>query len=305
MKKLSVFVIGFICVIFLCSTGCSRAKYSMQEYGGMAARAAYDNFESEKQMLTPAGSPLPQAVEESPSAIENAVHQERKLVKRANLQLRVEDPSVTEKPLAALMEKYKAWPASTGVYENSRDYSIRVPSSSYEAMLGELTGLGRVVRRNEHAEDVTLRYYDLESRLATKRELLKTYQSYLGKASSIDEIMKVESRIADLQQEIDWTGTQLRNLSSLVDYSTIDLEITGPLGTSSYSSPSLGEKMRELFGSFGEVISSGLVVLIGIIIYGVPVVLIIILLFWLLFGRIGLIKRLWRLAMKPSGTAKE
>jgi len=231
----------------------------------------------------------------SSSLMELNVTQTRKLVKRADLYLRVENLESAEVPLSDLMEKYNAWSASTGIYENSRNYSIRVPSPSYDAMLADLAGLGRILRRSENAEDVTLRYYDLESRLATKRELLKTYQSYLGRANNIDEIMTVESRIADLQQEIEQTGTQFRNLANLVDYSTINLEISGPVGTYSYSEPTLGEKLKELFGSFGDVASSAIVVLMGIIIYGVPAILILILLFWILFGRIGLLKKLWRL----------
>ncbi|MCL2130285.1 MAG: DUF4349 domain-containing protein, partial [Treponema sp.] len=194
-----------------------------------------------------------------------------------------------------LMKKYNAWSASTGIYENSRNYSIRVPSASYDAMLEELSGLGKILNSFENAEDVTLRYYDLESRLATKRELLKTYQSYLTRANNIDEIMTVESRIADLQYEIDQTGTQFRNLASLVDYSTINLDISGPVSAYSYSRPTLGEKLGELFGSFGEVVSSALVVLMGILIYGIPAIIIFILLFWVLFGRIGLLKKLWHL----------
>jgi hypothetical protein len=220
----------------------------------------------------------------------------RKLIKRAELRIRVEDIAATEKPLIELMEKYGAWPASTGIYENSRDYSIRVPSGFYDAMLAELAGMGRLLRRTENAEDVTLRYYDLESRLATKRELLKTYQGYLGRSSNIDEIMTVESRIADLQQEIDLTGTQFRNLANLIDYSTINLGIAGPVSVSSHSEATLGEKLKELFGAFGAAASTTLVVLLGIIIYGVPLVLVIILFFWVLFGRIGLLKKLLYLA---------
>ena len=237
-----------------------------------------------------------QIPENSPPLSADTAGQTRKLVKRAEIRLRVEDPAATEKPLASLMEKYGAWPASAVISENTRTYTIRVPSASYDAMLTDLTGLGKILRRSESAEDVTLRYYDLESRLATRRELLKTYQGYLGRAKNIDEIMTVESRIADLQQEIDQTGTQFRNLSGLIDYSTINVDIAGPVTAVSYSAPTLREKLGELFSSFGEVISTALVVLMGIIIYGVPAVLIIILLFWLLFGRIGLLKKIWRLA---------
>ena len=241
----------------------------------------------------PAPEPSAPAAAEPAAATET---QSRKLIKRADIRLRVDDPEAAEKPLLELMEKYDAWPASTGVYENSRNYSIRVPSGSYDDMLAELIGMGRVLRRTENAEDVTLRYYDLESLLATKVELLATYRGYLAKASNIDEIMIVENRIADLQREIERTGTQFRNLANLVDYSTINVDIIGPVSAGSYSEPTLGDKLKELFGSFGNVASSTLVALMGIIIYGIPAVLIFILLFWLLFGKIGLLKKLMILA---------
>ena len=290
----------FSMVFLVCA--CSKAEYqaapnavSPASMKSSAQQLSYDASAGRGEAAGQAGDEAPPPSQQLGA---DNTQKERKLVKKAELRLRVEDPAATEKPLAALMEKYGAWPAQATVYENSREYTIRVPLSSYNAMLADLAALGKTLKRTETAEDVTLRFYDLESRLATKRELLKTYRSYLGRAKNIDEIMTVESRIADLQQEIDRTGTQLRNLANLVDYSTIDLEIVGPSSVSSYAEPTLKEKLSELFGSFGTVASTALVVLTGIIIYGVPAILVLILLFWILFGRIGLLKKLWRLAVK-------
>jgi hypothetical protein len=150
--------------------------------------------------------------------------------------------------------------------------------------------------RSESAEDVTLRYYDLEGRLATKQELLKTFQSYLGKAKDIEEILSVETRIADLQNEIDGTGKELRYLANLVNFATVALDLYGPVAASPYTGPTIGERIKELFSGFGDFVSTVLVVLTGIVIYGIPVLLLLALLFWLCFGRIGLMKKLWRAA---------
>ena len=228
-------------------------------------------------------------------ALDDSV-QDRRLIKTAQLNIRVEDLSVTSDLLTELVRKYRAWLASTSISENLHTYNIRVPSNSYDDMLSDLSGLGRILRRTENAEDVTLRYYDLESRLITQQELLRTYQSYLSRAATIDEIMTVERRIAELQREIDQTGTQFRSLVSQIDYSAILLNVNGPLNTASYSRPSLGERLNEFFGSAGVVASSVLLVIVGIFIYGIPAALLLILLFWLFFGKIGLIKKLWRLA---------
>jgi hypothetical protein len=194
------------------------------------------------------------------------------------------------------MEKYGAWAASAVVNDNFRRFTIRVPSVSYGALLADIGGLGRVISRSESAEDVTVRYYDLEGRLATKRELLKTFQSYLGKAKTIEEILSVERRIAELEDEIDGTGRELRALGNLVDYATVELEVYGPVTASSYRAPTLGERLLELLGSFGGFASTLALILVGIVIFGVPVVLILAVLFWILFGRIGLFKKLWRMA---------
>ena len=159
-----------------------------------------------------------------------------------------------------------------------------------------MNGLGRLLRRSETTEDVTLRYYDLEGRLAMKRELLRTFQSYLGRARSIEEILSVEARIAELQNDIEGTGLQLRNLANRIDYATIDLNIIGPAVSSQKYDPTLGERIREMFANFGGFLSTMAIAIVGIIIYGIPILLIVVLLFWLLFGRIGLLKKLWQIA---------
>jgi hypothetical protein len=222
------------------------------------------------------------------------ISRKRKLVRNAVIRLRVPDPQAAEGPLAAAMEKYGAYASLKRFSENSRHYTIRVPAVSFDDFFAELAGMGKVLSRTESAEDVTVRFYDLEGRLATKQELLKTFQNYLGKAQNIDEIMTVEQRIAELQREIEWTGTEFRALSDLVDYAAIELALTGP--AVSASGPGLRDRITALFGGFGDIASTALVVLLGAVIYGLPGILLLTALFWLLFGRIGLVRKLWALA---------
>jgi hypothetical protein len=216
----------------------------------------------------------------------------RKLVQRAGLRIRVENLEKAEDSLRAVMDTYNAYASSTSIYEDSRSYTIRVPSVSYRLFFSALSGMGKLLHRTESAEDVTIQFYDLEGRLATKQELLKTFQGYLGKAQNIEEILSVEKRIAELQQEIDWTGTEFRSLADLVDYATIDLTLTGP--AESYNKPGLGDKILDLLRSFGDYVSVVLVMLIGIVVFGVPSIVLLALFFWIFFGKIGLLKKLWR-----------
>jgi hypothetical protein len=237
----------------------------------------------------------PQETNDPIAQAANFTDAERKLVKTANVSIRVEDLEAADNSVAAMLKTFDAYAASTNIQENSRYYSLRVPANYYDIFLAEMNGMGRLISRYESTEDVTLRYYDLEGRLATKKELLKTFQSYLGKAKTIDEILSVERRISELQYDIEGTGKQLRNLADKVDYATIDLHLLGPVASASNKGLTFGERVKHLFGGFGGFLSTVVMVIIGIVIYGIPVLLLLMLLFLLLFGRIGLAKKLWRL----------
>ena len=222
----------------------------------------------------------------------------RKLIKRANIKIQAVEPETLDKTVTSAMQEYGAYSENTTIYENYRTYIIRVPEHSYHSLLETLKDMGKLISYSENIDDVTLRYFDLEGRLHTLRELRGTFQAYLKKAGTIDDIMKVETRLAEVQRDIDQLGTELRILSNQVDYATISFEIRGTALSGRYTGPSLGEQIRKLFSSYNEFASTVILILIGIVIYGMPILFIFVLLYWFLFGRIGLFKKLWRVVSK-------
>jgi hypothetical protein len=220
---------------------------------------------------------------------------ERKLVKNASVRIRVENLEAADASVNELMRKYDAYASSTNIQETHYYYTLRVPSPVYDFFLADMNGMGRLLDRLESTEDVTIRYYDLEGRLETKRQLLRTFQLYLGRANNIQEILAVEARIAELQYDIEGTGMQLRSLANRVDYATINLTLLGPVAAIQNRGETFGEQIKQLFGNFGGFLSTVAVVITGIVIYGIPVLLLLIFFFWLLFGRIGLMKKLWQI----------
>ena len=297
MKIKVTFLILFITLL---SLGCSRKM----EGGVLAAEAyrfsSYDDsaaFQREAKFIDM--SDQYNAIEESngDSMSSDLTNAERKLVKYADVRIRVDNLETADTSVTGLLKKYDAYAASTNIQENANYYSLKIPSPVYDIFLTEMNGLGRLIHRSENTEDVTLRYYDLEGRLETKRELLRTFQSYLRRANNIEEILAVETRIAELQNDIDGTGMQLRNLANRVDYATIELNLLGPAAASSSQNLTFGEQVKNLFNSFGAFLSMIGLVLLGIIIYCIPIFIIAVFFFWLLFGRVGLLKKLWHIVM--------
>jgi len=302
MKK--IITISILLTALLLTLGCSRGSSmsggltSSQSVASAYETAYFDseeiayNVERRREAQVADGDSNP-----ADSISADLSNTERKLVKRATIRIRVENLDATDASVTELMRKYDAYSASTNLEENYYSYILRVPSPLYDVFLAEMNGLGRQLRRSENTEDVTLRYYDLEGRLATKRELLKTYQSYLTRANDIEEVLSVEARIADLQSDIEGTGMQLRNLANRVDYATIELHVFGPVNSTPNRGETFGEQIKELFGNLGSFLSAIAIIIIGIVVYGIPIILFAALLVWLFFGRIGLLKKLWLTVM--------
>jgi len=287
--------------------GCGRADKGIDQYGSndvlygrttassrsmpMAAIKESADFSYNEAVVMHDSIRIEEGINESQAA--SLTNSERKLIKRAYIRIRVDNLAAADASITDLMNKYSAYSASTVVEENSRHYSLRVPALRYDEFLAETNGMGRLLHQSENTEDVTLRYYDLEGRLEMKRTLLRTFQSYLTRARTIEEILSVEARIAELQNDIEGTGVQLRYLANSVDYATIDLNLLGPVAGTQKQNETLGERIKQLFGSFGSFLSTVLVVIIGIVIFGIPIFILAALLFWLLFGRIGLLRKFW------------
>jgi hypothetical protein len=277
IRKTLAVIFVFIVVL----TGCSKKR------AGYAGSAADINqfpreISEEKAELS----------KENASAIQETTI--RKFVTSSYLQIRLENLDGGINKLNEIISRYDTYASSINIYENSRSYTLKVPTQNYTLFLEEIMKIGKTINYEETTEDVTLRYYDLESRLNTKKELVKTFQSYLNKAKNIEEILSVESKIAELQAEIDDVGRQFRLLNNLIDYSTIRLELFGPISVTNYGKETIGEKIKGLMNGFGDFASVIAIILLAIIVYGIPSIIILLLFYWVLFGKIGILKRVFK-----------
>ena len=307
-KKIKYPAAGLLLVLSILLISCS-AKSAGEMYDVRVVPAEYSSSmknQGFRDEILSEDSSVNEAERQSAPLENLSAGIERKLVKKADLRIEADKSFVNSdgtlsgvnQKVDELMKKYGAYSESTQSDENSSNFIIRVPKIHYESLIEGTSVLGKLRSRSETAEDVTLRYYDLEGRLNTKKTLLETFHGYLSRAKDIDDIMKVETRIAELQNEIDWLGNQLTNLANLVDYATVVLDVYSYRQTKAYT---LAERVKQLFSSFGDFASDALVVILGIIFYGGPIVIICLIAFWLFFGRIGILKKAFRFALRSNG----
>ena len=128
-------------------------------------------------------------------------------------------------------------------------YVVRVPSAKYNAFCGQVGGLAQLNSQRHTTENVSEAYYDTESRLLTQRTKLERLQELLAKAENMEDIITLESAIAETELQIEYLTGSLRKFDALVDYATVEVSLEEVYQLSEQEQPvvGFGAKLAEAF----------------------------------------------------------
>ncbi len=170
-----------------------------------------------------------------------------------NLEVAKEDYGAVKSNIDVLIGKHKGFYVnkneSAHTY-NQADYhtysiSIKFPKDSFDSALEELKSLGEVKNFNIDASDVTAQYYDIVAYKEAAEKVRDRIQVLLGQTQNINDIISIESKLADLQRQIDSYQQQLANMDRQTEYSQVSVTVTEKLGyTESFYEMT---KLRDLF----------------------------------------------------------
>lgn len=128
--------------------------------------------------------------------------------------------------------------------------TLKVPVKSYKETFAYLKTLGKVLSSDESADDVTGQYYDMESRLGTKKIEEERVLDMISRATKIEDLIALERRLGELRTDIELYETRLRNLERLTSYSTINMTVNEiDEGEILSVSDDLGVRIRKSFAS--------------------------------------------------------
>ncbi len=155
---------------------------------------------------------------------------DRLIIKTASLALEVPDVAAAERALRQRVEALGGFVVSVQTYgtgaEQSSTVVLRVPVERFEALLSDIEGLARkVLRRSVSGEDVTEEYVDLESRLRNLEATNTRLLDLLARAQTVEEALKVNQALTDIQGQIEWTKGRMQYLEQSAAMSTITVEL--------------------------------------------------------------------------------
>lgn len=104
-------------------------------------------------------------------------------------------------------------------------YTVRIPAAEFESFFRQAGEVCHMTYKNTNADNISESYYDTEARLETARIKLDRLQELLAKATTMEDIITIESAISETEWSIEELSGTLRHYDAQVDYSTIDVEL--------------------------------------------------------------------------------
>jgi hypothetical protein len=104
--------------------------------------------------------------------------------------------------------------------------TLRVPVTSFDALVAQAKRLGTTLSLTTSGQDVTAQYVDLQARITGLQSARTQFEQILARAQSIGDILSVESQISDVQTQLEQLQGQLNVLSDQAAYSTLTVQLS-------------------------------------------------------------------------------
>ena len=156
----------------------------------------------------------------------------RQLIVESWVGLEVDDIDAAVRHVETIAAQRGGWVESAEIYGEagyrSASVQLRVPADHLDNVLDTLRGLGRVTDEGVSSTDVTERLIDNEARLSAWHAQEARLVTLLENAPTVEDIIQIEQRIAQVRSDIEYVEATQRNLTNRVATSLITVNLRLP-----------------------------------------------------------------------------
>ncbi len=148
---------------------------------------------------------------------------DRIIVHTGNMLLVVDDVAGSVDRITGMAREFGGWVVNSDRSSRHRGFvAIRVPAESLSGVMDRLEGTAIDVKaRSLTSEDVTDEYVDSQSRLVSLRETERVLLELLGRADDVEDALKVQQEITQLQVQIEALQGRINFLEETAAYSLL------------------------------------------------------------------------------------
>ncbi len=304
ITKAFALTVAAACMLFICSCnekGSAKGVYSTNSSAKLAMKSvamadsvSFDTADYEmveEAAIAPQSAVVPEPVEGPQDTTF-----ERKLIRTGNVSLEVQSVSDAEDKIAQWAKSLGGYVTNANTWEMGAGFTVRVPSNRFDDAMAQAGNFGRVTNRSVNSQDVSDNYYDIKARLETKYILRDKLSNYLSQAKDIKDLLEIERQLNSVIEDIESTESRFKRLSNQIDYSTIYIDMRFEHGKDEGGIilPDVKDSWNTFVSNIIAFFWGLLKILFYIVIFGIPVIAIAAFFFWLLFGKVGLLVKLFK-----------
>jgi hypothetical protein len=135
-------------------------------------------------------------------------------------------------------------------YGGSATLTLRIPADRFDEAITRLHELpGTVVAEATSEQDVTSQVVDIQARLANLQASEVQYRELLAKATKIEDILAVQTRLDDVRGQIEQWQAQQKQLADVADLATLTVTLSATPIEQATSGWDPGKTVTDAFAS--------------------------------------------------------
>ena len=157
--------------------------------------------------------------------------EQQKVISTGNVQLRSNDVGQAIFDVRKVVDEYRGTIAEDDT-ETDDDGAplrsrmvVRIPTADFDHAMTELEKVATLVSSKRQSQDVTTQVLDMDARVESQRRSIDRIQVLFDHATSIKDIVSIESELSQRQADLESLESQQRYLADQTSMSTITLSI--------------------------------------------------------------------------------
>jgi hypothetical protein len=280
--------ISTILSILLLISGCNKFKSSNENKTGPTGIAPMEDRQSIPKSNDEQSNLIQLSNDKTQVSDKSTFITKRMVVKNGSMNIEIDKYDDSEKKVNEIVSRLGGYVTSSNASANASgkkqgSIAVKVPADKYDALLNDVSGLGKVIFQTINSSDITEEYIDLEARVKTQKDLEQRLTGLLSsKAGSLKDVIDIEQKLSEVRQKIESFEGRMRYLKSQSDFSSLTISLYEPslLETSTGGGfiYEIGEAFKKGLRGFTEIFTGLIVLFIALI----PILIIAIILFFII-----------------------
>lgn len=155
---------------------------------------------------------------------------------------------INDDEIMVLSQNYNSYVADEGTLRNL-NMTVKIPMDKSKDFKENIEKLGRLSSSNEYINDLNEQYVDIDKLISSKEKEIAKLNELLENASTIEDTLAIQSKILEIETELDQINEDKNDLDERISYDTFNIYVREVFSYNRRinTNPKLGERIKIAF----------------------------------------------------------